>query len=89
MHLDRNGTVTVIGTGEEGNKNGSGSCAAFGQPMGLCTEGDNIFLTDAQIWHAVLFRCVKQCSVGFFAQVCFVFEILRMQKTCICCHVST
>ena len=50
MHLDRNGTVTVIaGTGEEGNKNGSGSCAAFGQPMGLCTEGDNIFLTDAQI----------------------------------------
>ena len=51
MHLDRNGTVTVIaGTGEEGNKNGSGSCATFGQPMGLlCTEGDNIFLTDAQI----------------------------------------
>ena len=50
MHLDRNGTVTVIaGTGEEGNKNGSGSCAAFGQPMGLCTEGDNNFLTDAQI----------------------------------------
>ena len=50
MHLDRNGTVTVIaGTGEEGNRNGSGSFAAFGQPMGLCTEGDNIFLTDAQI----------------------------------------
>ena len=50
LHLDRNGTVTVIaGTGEEGNKNGSGSFAAFGQPMGLCTEGDNIFLTDAQI----------------------------------------
>ena len=50
MHLDRNGTVTVIaGTREEGNKNGSGSCAAFGQPMGLCTKGDNILLTDAQI----------------------------------------
>ena len=50
MYLDRNGTVTVIaGTGEEGNKNGSGNCAAFGQPMGLCTEGDNIFLMDAQI----------------------------------------
>ena len=50
MHLDRNGTVTVIaGTGEEGNENDSGSCAAFGQPMGLCTEGDNIFLTNAQI----------------------------------------
>ena len=47
MHLDRNGTVTVIaGTGEEGNKNGSRSCSAFDQPMGLCTEGDNIFLTD-------------------------------------------
>lgn len=50
MHLDRNGTVTVIaGTGEEENENGYGRCAAFGQPMGLCTEGDNIFLTDAQI----------------------------------------
>lgn len=50
MHLDRNGTVTVIaGTREEGNKNGSGSCAAFGQPMRLCTEGDNTFLMDAQI----------------------------------------
>lgn len=49
-HLDRDGTVTVIaGNGEEGNKNGSGSCAAFGQPMGLCTEGNNIFLTDTQI----------------------------------------
>ena len=43
MHLDRNGTVTVIaGAREEGNKNGSGSCAAFGQPMGLCTKSDNI-----------------------------------------------
>jgi len=50
MHLDRNGTVTVIaGTREEGNKNSSGSCAAFGQPMRLCTEGDNTFLMDAQI----------------------------------------
>ena len=36
MHLDRNGTVTVIaGTGEEGNMNGSDSCAAFGQPMDM------------------------------------------------------
>ena len=44
MHLDRNGTFTVnAGTGEEGNKNGSGSYAAFGQPMCLCTEGDNDF----------------------------------------------
>ena len=50
MHLDRNGTVTVIaGTGKEGNRNGSNSFAAFGQPMGLCSEGDNIFLRDAQI----------------------------------------
>ena len=38
VHLDRNG-----------NSNDSGSFAAFCQPMGLCTEGDNIFLTDAQI----------------------------------------
>ena len=27
--------------------------------------------------HAVLFRCVKQCSVCFLAEVCFVFKILR------------
>ena len=33
-----------------------------------------------QISHAVLFRCVKQCSVCFFAEVFFVYEILRMQK---------
>ena len=31
--------------------------------------------------HAVLFRCVKQCSVGFFPEVFFVYEILRMQKS--------
>ena len=50
MHLDRNVSVTVTaGTGEEGNKNSSGNCAAFGLPMGLCTEGNNTFLTDAQI----------------------------------------
>lgn len=50
MHLDRNSTVTVIaGTGEEGNRNGSNSFAAFGQSMNLCLEGDNIFLRDAQI----------------------------------------
>ena len=50
MHLDRNGTVTVTAdTGEEGNKSGSGSCAALAQPMGLCTEGDNNFMTDTQI----------------------------------------
>ena len=34
-----------------------------------------------QILHAVLFRCVKQCSVCFFAEVFFVYEILRMQKS--------
>ena len=48
--IESNGAVTVIaGTGEEGNKNGSGSSASFGQPMGLCIEGDNIFVTDGQI----------------------------------------
>ena len=30
-----------------------------------------------QISHAVLFRCVKQCSVCFLPEVCFVFEILH------------
>ena len=34
-----------------------------------------------QISHAVLFRCIKQCSVCFFAEVFFVYEILRMQKS--------
>ena len=57
--LGRNGAVMVIaGTGEEGNKNGSGSHAAFGQPMGVCTEGDNIFVTDAQIGAVKLVRAV-------------------------------
>ena len=34
-----------------------------------------------QISHAVLFRCVKKCSVCFFAEAFFVYEILRMQKS--------
>ena len=34
-----------------------------------------------QISHAVLFRCVKQCSVCFFAEVFSVYNILRMQKS--------
>ena len=36
-----------------------------------------------QISHVVLIRCVKECSACFLAEVCLVFEILRMQKTCI------
>ena len=36
-----------------------------------------------QISHVVLIRYVKECSVYFLAEVCLVFEILRMQKTCI------
>ena len=48
--LQRCSNVAVMaGTGEEGNKNGSGSHAAFGQPMGVCTEGSNVFVTDSQI----------------------------------------
>ena len=39
----------IAGTGEESNKNGSGSHSAFGQPMGVCTEGASIFVTDGQI----------------------------------------
>ena len=31
----------------------------------------------------VLIRCVKECSVCFLTEVCLVFEILHMQKTCI------
>ena len=33
--------------------------------------------------NVVLIRCVKECSVCFLAEVCLVFEILCMQKTCI------
>ena len=33
-----------------------------------------------QISHAVLFRCLKQCSACFFPEACFLFEILRMKK---------
>ena len=33
-----------------------------------------------QISHAVLFRCLKQCSTCFFPEACFLLEILRMQK---------
>ena len=33
-----------------------------------------------QISHAVLFRCLKQCSACFFPEACFLFEILRMRK---------
>ena len=44
------GTVKVTnGTGEESNKNGSGSHSTLGQPMAVCTEGANIFVTQGQI----------------------------------------
>ena len=33
-----------------------------------------------QISHAVLFRCLKQCSACFFPEACFLFETLRMRK---------
>ena len=48
--LQSGGAVKVItGTGEENNKNGSESHSAFGQPVSVCTEGANIFVTDGQI----------------------------------------
>ena len=34
-----------------------------------------------QISHAVLFRCVKQYSACVSPEICFLFEILRIQKT--------
>ena len=33
-----------------------------------------------QISHAVLFKCLKQCSACFFPEACFLFEILRTRK---------
>ena len=48
--IQSGGAAKVIaGTGEESNKNGSGSHSAFGQPMGVCAEGASIFVTDGQI----------------------------------------
>ena len=45
----------------------------------------NLTLSETlQILHVVLIRCVKECSVCFLAEVCLVFEILRMQKTVVC-----
>ena len=38
----------ITGTGEESNKNGSGSHSAFGQPMGIYTEGASTFVTNGQ-----------------------------------------
>ena len=49
------------------------------------------FLLKSDLCHAVLFKCVKQCSACFFPEVCIVFEILRMQKTLYllsCQHVT-
>ena len=58
--LRRCGTVAVMaGTGEESNKNGSGSHAAFGQPMGVCTEGSNVFVTDSQIGTVKLVTTIR------------------------------
>ena len=58
--LQRCGNVAVMaGTGEEGNKNGSGSHAAFGQPMGVCTEGSNVFVTDSQIGTVKLVTTIR------------------------------
>ena len=64
--LGRNGSVMIIaGTGEERNKNGSGSHAAFGQPMGVCTKGDKMFVTDAQIGTVKLVTAVTGTAVQF------------------------
>ena len=50
----------------------------------------NLTLSETlQISHVVLIRCVKECSACFLAEVCLVFEMLRMQKTVVCGHVST
>lgn len=58
--LARGGDVVVIaGTGVESNRNGSGSHASFGQPMGLCTEGPNIFVTDGQIGTVKLVTTIR------------------------------
>ena len=43
------GTVEVIsGNGFEGNNEGRAENSSFGQPMSICTENSNVFVTDSQ-----------------------------------------
>ena len=60
-------------------------------PSGIFWRSTCIYLTlseTLQISHVDLIRCVKECSACFLAEVCLVFEMLRMQKTVVCGHVS-
>ena len=51
----------------------------FGGKRAYFTQNRTLSKT-LQISHAVLFRCLKQCSACFFPEACFLFEILRMRK---------
>ena len=43
------GTVEVIsGNGFEGNNEGRAENSSFGQPMSICTENSNVFVSDSQ-----------------------------------------
>ena len=45
----QDGTIEVIsGNGFEGNNEGRAENSSFGQPMGICTENSDVFVTDAQ-----------------------------------------
>lgn len=48
-YFRRDGTVEVIaGNGFEGNNEGRAENSSFGEPMGICTENSNVFVTDSQ-----------------------------------------
>ena len=45
----QDGIVEVIsGNGFEGNNEGRAENSSFGQPIGICTENSNVFVTDSQ-----------------------------------------
>ena len=40
--------TTVAGTGSSGSANGTGTSASFSDPIGITTDGTNLYVADAQ-----------------------------------------
>ena len=73
-YFRQGGTVEVIaGNGFEGNNEGRAENSSIGQPMGICNENSNVFVTDSQT------RCVKLVAtisgtVIFFKQLAKLYR---------------
>ena len=81
--LRSGGAVKVIaGTGEESNKNGPGSHSAFGQPMGVGTEGPSIFVTDGQIGTIKLVTNLELLSSWRTSENCTAHHKHQQHKNC-------